>query len=49
MNVRTLLYYTPGSYTTWAKRRREQQKAYERRQQLKDAEAARLEEYAGHG
>ena len=38
-----------GSYTTWAKRRAEQQKALQRSQQLRQHEIDTLKEYAGHG
>ena len=38
-----------GSYSTWAKRRGEQQKAFARTQELRRAEIAELKSYAGHG
>ena len=38
-----------GSYSTWAKRRAEQQKAFARTVELRRAEIAELKAYAGHG
>jgi len=38
-----------GSYSTWAKRRAEQQKAFARTVELRRAEIAELKSYAGHG
>ena len=38
-----------GSYSTWAKRRAEQQKAFAKQVELRRAEIAELKEYAGHG
>ena len=38
-----------GSYSTWSKRRAEQQKAFAKQVELRRAEIAELKEYAGHG
>eukprot|EP00931_Biecheleriopsis_adriatica_P106298 TRINITY_DN80778_c0_g1_i1.p1 TRINITY_DN80778_c0_g1~~TRINITY_DN80778_c0_g1_i1.p1 ORF type:complete len:732 (-),score=222.01 TRINITY_DN80778_c0_g1_i1:129-2324(-) len=38
-----------GSYSTWAKRRAEQQKARERQLEVEAAEREKLKEYVGHG
>jgi len=38
-----------GSYSTWSKRRGEQQKAFARTVELRRAEIAELKAYAGHG
>jgi len=38
-----------GSYSTWAKRRAEQQKAREHQLELEAAEREKLKEYVGHG
>merc|ERR1711920_379828 len=43
------LTQTRGSYSTWAKRRAEQQKARERQLEIENAEKEKLKEYAGHG
>ena len=43
------LSQTHGSYSTWAQRRAEQQKAFARAVELRRAEIAELREYAGHG
>mmetsp|Transcript_21198 Transcript_21198/g.68834 ORF Transcript_21198/g.68834 Transcript_21198/m.68834 type:complete len:708 (+) Transcript_21198:157-2280(+) len=43
------LSQTHGSYSTWAKRRAEQQKAFARTVELRRAEIAELKAYAGHG
>merc|ERR1712113_333479 len=43
------LTQTRGSYSTWAKRRAEQQKARERQLEVENAEKEKLKEYAGHG
>merc|ERR1712224_1130513 len=43
------LTQTKGSYSTWLKRRQEQQKARERQPALEEAEKGKLKEYSGHG
>eukprot|EP00930_Biecheleria_cincta_P019325 TRINITY_DN14776_c0_g1_i2.p1 TRINITY_DN14776_c0_g1~~TRINITY_DN14776_c0_g1_i2.p1 ORF type:complete len:729 (+),score=166.40 TRINITY_DN14776_c0_g1_i2:30-2216(+) len=43
------LTQTKGSYSTWAKRRAEQQKARERQLAVEEAEKEKLKDYAGHG
>ena len=43
------LTQTHGSYSTWAARRAEQQKAFARTVELRRAEIAELKSYAGHG
>jgi ATP-binding cassette subfamily F protein 3 len=43
------LTQTHGSYSTWAKRRAEQQKAFARTVELRRQEIAELKSYAGHG
>merc|ERR1712194_453309 len=43
------LTQTKGSYSTWAKRRRDQQKARERQLEIENAEKDKLKEYSGHG
>ena len=43
------LTQTHGSYSVWAKRRAEQQKAFARTVELRRAEIAELKAYAGHG
>ena len=43
------LTQTHGSYSVWAKRRAEQQKAFARTVELRRAEIAELKTYAGHG
>jgi len=43
------LTQTKGSYSTWAKRRQEQQKARARQLEVEAAEREKLKEYVGHG
>ncbi|CAK0799976.1 unnamed protein product, partial [Prorocentrum cordatum] len=43
------LTQSKGSYSTWAKRRQEQQKARESQMEKDAAENAKLKDYAGHG
>ena len=38
-----------GNYTTWAKRRGEQQLAYDKEAGKREAEIERMKEFAGHG